>query len=179
MRHFAGFRKRNGFAAFVCTAVLLLSGCEPDSATSDVPRDIPFRPDGLLELIDEDGSLITSVVIEIAKGDSARARGLMQRATLPSRGGMLFLDDSASVQTFWMKNTLLPLDIIFIGADSQVVSISKRVAPLSEERVSSTGPAKYVLEVKAGFADTYGIDENARARWRLVNSKETPATESE
>ena len=152
--------------------VLILTGCQAESSSSDTtPADIPFTPTGLLELVAEDGTVITSVAIEIAQGDSARARGLMERKSLPARGGMLFFDEEERDQSFWMKNTLIPLDIIFIDADSQVVNIAKRTTPLSEERVSSTGPAKYVLEVRAGFADSYNLDETTRVRWRLLKDE--------
>ncbi len=152
-------------------AFLLLAGCGSDDKGNAVQTDIPFRPDGLLELLREDGSLITTMVIEIAEGDSARARGMMDRREIPARGGMLFLDNEVRVQTFWMKNTPLPLDIIFVSSDSQVVSIAKRTRPFSEETVSSTGPAQYVLEVRGGFSDRYGLDETTRLRWRRVDPK--------
>lgn len=150
---------------------VFLAGCGTDNKSSAVQTDIPFRPDGLLELLREDGSLITTLVIEIAEGDSARARGMMDRRDIPARGGMLFLDDEVRVQTFWMKNTPLPLDIIFVSSDSQVVSISKRTTPFSEQTVSSSGPAQYVLEVRGGFSDRYGLDETTRLRWRRVDPK--------
>jgi len=153
------------------SAGFVLIGCNEGSSSSTSQRtDIPFTPTGLLELVDAEGSVITSVAIEIARGDSARARGLMDRTSLPNRGGMLFFDESERDQTFWMKNTLIPLDIIFIDADSQVVNVGKNTRPLSEDRVSSTAPAQYVLEVKAGFADTYGIDSTTSVRWRLIDN---------
>ena len=164
---------QNYLVFFIAALVFVCTGCESDSTSSaTTPRDIPFSPTGLLELVDAEGTVITSVAVEIAQGDSARARGLMERKSLPARGGMLFFDNEEKEQTFWMKNTLIPLDIIFISADSQVVSISKRTTPLSEERVSSTGPAKYVLEVRAGFADSYNLDETTRVRWRLLEGQE-------
>lgn len=156
---------------FVLCTVVLLYGCnERSSSSSSSGAEIPFTPTGLLELIHPDGSVITSIAIEIAQGDSARARGLMDRTSLPNRGGMLFFDDEERQQTFWMKNTLIPLDIIFIDADSQVVNVVKNTRPLSEDRVSSTGPAQFVLEVKAGFTDSYKVDSTTAIRWRLLNN---------
>ena len=161
------------FLFVIALSLLTLASCQSESSSSpNETLDIPFTPSGLLELIGEDGTVITSVAIEIARGDSARARGLMDRKSLPARGGMLFFDEEERDQTFWMKNTLIPLDIIFIDADSQVVNIAKRTRPLSEDRVSSTGPAKYVLEVRAGFADSYNLDETTRVRWRLLQDQE-------
>ena len=164
------FRYFNRLSLFIL-ATFVVFGCNDSSSSSSSARaDIPFTPTGLLELVAPDGTVITNVAIEIARGDSARARGLMDRTSLPSRGGMLFFDEEARDQTFWMKNTLIPLDIIFISADSQVVNVVKNTRPLSEDRVSSTAPAQYVLEVKAGFADAYQVDSTTSVRWRLLNN---------
>lgn len=155
------------FAVLSALAIGLLAGC----GGSDEPvmqTDIPFRPDGILEVLRPDGSVITTLVIEIAEGDSARARGLMQRRSLPAKGGMLFLDDEVKMQSFWMKNTPLPLDLVFIGADSSVVNIAERTLPFSESTIVSTAPAQYVLEVRAGFTARNGIDSTASVRWRRV-----------
>lgn len=148
--------------------LLLLAGCNPSNDGRTVERpDIPFRPDGVLEVVRPDGSILTTLVIEIAEGDSARAQGLMHRTSLPARGGMLFLDNESKIQTFWMRNTPLPLDLIFVDADSNIVNIAKRVRPLSDETISSADSALYVLEVNAGFSDKYGIDESMSIRWSL------------
>lgn len=155
-------------AALFIFLLLILAGCTTDDGGDviDAP-DIEFRADGVLEVIKTDGSILTTLVIEIAEGDSARARGLMQRTSLPARGGMLFLDDEEKIQTFWMQNTPLPLDLIFVDADSQIVSISKRARPFTQQTISSADTALYVLEVNAGFTDRYGIDESMRINWRL------------
>lgn len=154
-------------AAFAL-GLALTAGCGSGSDEPVIQTDIPFRADGMLEVVRPDGSVASTLVIEIAEGDSARARGLMQRRSLPARGGMLFLDDEVKVQSFWMKNTPLPLDIIFVGADSSIVSIAERTVPFSETTVSSTGPAQYVLEVRAGYAARFGIDSTVTLRWRRV-----------
>ena len=92
-------------------------------------------------------------------------RGMMQRTSFPERSGMLFLFDQEEPQAFWMGNTPLALDLVFISADSQVVHVAKYTRPFSEAMIPSERPAQYVLEVPAGFADTYGINEEFRVRW--------------
>jgi len=92
----------------------------------------------------------------------------MQRRSLPAKGGMLFLSNEEKIQSFWMKNTPLPLDLVFIGADSSVVNIVERTLPFSESTIVSTAPAQYVLEVRAGFTARNGIDSTASVRWRRV-----------
>lgn len=149
-------------------SLLLITGCgEEDDAPR--PRDIPFRADGVLEFIDADGERIEAIAIEIADTDSARQRGLMDRRSLPERGGMLFIFDDADERSFWMRNTPLALDIMFVGADSQVVNIHQRTRPLADERYESDGPAQFVVEVRAGFTARHGIDESTRIRWRRRN----------
>ena len=148
---------------------LIMQGCGTDNGEQVIDQpEIPFRADGVLKILKEDGSTLTTVVIEIAEGDSARARGLMQRTSLPARGGMLFLDDEEKIQTFWMRNTPLPLDLIFVDADSQIVNIAKRARPFTDQTISSTDSALYVLEVNGGFSDKYGIDESMSISWSLT-----------
>lgn len=146
---------------------VLWIGCTSDDTQVIEQAEIPFRADGLLKILREDGSTLTTLAIEIAEGDSARARGLMQRTSLPARGGMLFIDSESKVQTFWMRNTPLPLDLIFIDADSQFVSIAKNARPFSDDTISSADTAMYVLEVNGGFSDKYKLDESMSVSWEL------------
>lgn len=150
-------------AALAALLLVLATGC--DSEEEEPPREIEFRADGVLEFIDEEDRRIEAIVIEIAETDSARSRGLMDRRSLPDRGGMFFVFDDEDDRSFWMRNTPLPLDIIFVDADSQVVNIAERTRPLSDDQIRSDGPAQYVVEVRAGFTERHGIDENARIRW--------------
>lgn len=143
---------------------LVLGGCdnEPNEA---VFREISFRQDGALEVLRADGSSAHTLAIEVAEGDSAQARGLMDRRSLPPMSGMLFVGDVVEEKSFWMENTPMPLDIIFIGPDSQVVSIARRTRPYSRESIVSDGPAQYVLEIRAGMADRLGITDSTHFRW--------------
>lgn len=158
-----------GFLSLVLLLALATSCQQPDAGSDDdISADtmevIPFRPDGALAFFAE-GDTITTVTIEIADTDSARARGLMQRESLPEQSAMLFLFPREQVQSFWMANTPLALDLFFVDADSQIVSIAKYTRPFSDESIVSEGPAQYVVETPAGFADTHGIVEGNRVRW--------------
>ncbi len=157
----------------VLCLLLLLAACGGDDATPETGTAsetvIPFRQDGSLSFLRE-GEPYLSIAIEIAATDSARTRGLMQRKGLPERSGMLFLFDREQPQGFWMANTPMALDLLFIDADSQIVDIAKYARPLSPETVASKAPARFVLEVPAGFSDAHGIIEADRVRWRRTGS---------
>jgi hypothetical protein len=100
--------------------------------------------------------------VEIASSPIKRTRGLMWRQNLPVDHGMLFVSSSAEIQSFWMKNTLIPLDIIFIDADGKIVDIKRNFLPCKNdpcESYSSVRPAKYVLEINAGQAEKIKIGD--------------------
>ena len=96
--------------------------------------------------------------VELALTNQERALGLMNRENLPSSQGMLFIFDEERVLSFWMKNTLIPLDIVFINSDFEVVSVAKAVPCESDPcpTYPSAGPAKYVLEVNPASGITAG-----------------------
>lgn len=159
------------FSTCFVLAALVIVGCEserpalePEGGTSTAEPTIPFRQDGSLTFL-RDGEPITEIAIEIADTDSARTRGLMQREGLPPQSGMLFVFPRETPQGFWMANTPIALDIIYVNADSQIVSIAKYTRPFSSQTVESEAPARYVVEVPAGFSDTYGLTESDRVRW--------------
>jgi uncharacterized membrane protein (UPF0127 family) len=100
--------------------------------------------------------------VEIAADAAAQERGLMFRESMPADHGMLFVFDDAQVRTFWMKNTHIPLDILYFNADYKLVSMQQRVPPCLSSGNNcpvypSDGPARYVLELNAGMADTLGV----------------------
>jgi uncharacterized membrane protein (UPF0127 family) len=101
--------------------------------------------------------------VEVADTDEAREQGLMFRKRLPEGAGMLFNFWAERPVIFWMKNTYVPLDLIFIRADGTVESVGKGV-PLSEELVPSQGPVLAVLEVIAGTAEKIGLKPGDKVR---------------
>jgi uncharacterized membrane protein (UPF0127 family) len=97
------------------------------------------------------------VSVEIADTNEKRSLGLMYRRELPELHGMLFLFPRQGPQSFWMKNTPLPLDIIFIDTSLTIVSIARNTTPYSEKQLLSDKPVQFVLEVNGGFCQRYGI----------------------
>jgi hypothetical protein len=152
----------------------LLVGLPACGGSDDAPRksepavNIPFDKEGTLSILQSGDTLVT-VDVEMAETDSARTRGLMQRTSLPDQSGMLFLFPNEQPRSFWMANTPLALDIIFADADSQIVSVAKYTTPYSQENVRSEGPSQFVLEMPAGFADSYGVLEGDHLTWRRTD----------
>jgi uncharacterized membrane protein (UPF0127 family) len=95
--------------------------------------------------------------VEIASAPAQRGQGLMCRQTLPPGQGMLFEFPKASEQIFWMHDTVLPLDILYIAPDGHVVSITRGARPLSDAKLPSHGLSNGVLEIRAGLADKLGL----------------------
>ena len=112
-----------------------------------------------------DGEILETLDIEIADNDSSRARGLMQREDLPDGSGMLFVFPDESERAFWMANTPLALDLLFIRADGVIHNIRRYVQPMSAENVISDGPVMYVLELEAGQSDALGLVEGDTIAW--------------
>jgi uncharacterized protein len=99
---------------------------------------------------------------ELAVTPDEMAQGLMFRRSLAPDAGMLFVYDVPQRAAFWMKNTLIPLDMIFIAPDGRVLNIHERAVPHSLEPIPSAGPVKAVLEVNGGTAARLGIKPGDR-----------------
>jgi len=104
------------------------------------------------------------IAVDLAVSPDQRAQGLMFRQELGKDEGMLFLYPSDRIATMWMKNTLIPLDMLFIAADGRVVRITERTVPQSTETISSEEPVRAVLELNGGTAARLGIEAGAVVR---------------
>jgi uncharacterized membrane protein (UPF0127 family) len=110
---------------------------------------------GTLEIVSKSGVHVFAV--ELAANNEERARGLMFRKELPEGRGMLFDFQQEQPVSFWMHNTYISLDMIFIGGDGRIVRIAENTEPLSDRLVPSGAPVRAVLEVIAGTARKLGI----------------------
>ena len=107
----------------------------------------------------------------IADDPAEREHGLMFVSVLPEDEGMLFDFGDASPRAFWMKNTLIPLDIIFIGADGRIINIAENTTPYSLEPAPSAGPALAVLEIGGGLSAELGIRPGDRVVHRIFSGE--------
>ena len=102
--------------------------------------------------------------VELAETAAQRRLGLMNRETLAGSAGMLFVYHQTRVLSFWMKDTYIPLDIIFFDETGRVVHVHPNATPLDLTSIPSQAPARYVLEINAGFAKRLGIDVGTELR---------------
>jgi uncharacterized protein len=125
-----------------------------------------FRKDGVLLISSLNKATSINIDIEVADNEPSRMRGLMDRFNLPEQAGMLFVFPDEEMRSFWMKNTYISLDIIYINKNKEVVSIQKYTQPQSTNSIPSEQPAMYVLEVNAGFTDKYGIEQGDKIEFK-------------
>ena len=157
--------------------VAALAACSPGegaTARAQAPAAAPGQtarhPVSGLEVIDlvvERGNKKIPFKVELAASPEAQARGLMFRTELGDFEGMIFPSDTPQPRSFWMKNTPLSLDIIFIGPDGRIINIAADTVPYSLESVRSIGPASGVLELRAGRAKALGIVPGDRVVYKL------------
>ena len=132
-------------------------------ANADKQLDAAFEKDVLI--IEASGHACYRFDIYLATDFAQRARGLMHVRDLPLTTGMLFVYDSEAIHSMFMKNTFIPLDMVFARLDGKVSSVVKNTEPMSLRSIRSIEPVSYVLELNAGVTDNLLIDENSRLIW--------------
>ena len=145
-------------AAFVFSALLALSAGFSQAAEKSV-----------VEIVTKTG--VHSFSVEVVDNDADRAKGLMHRRSLPEGTGMLFDFHREQDVSFWMQNTYIPLDMIFIRADGRIHRIAENTVPLSLEQVPSRGPVRGVLEVIAGTSRKLGIAPGDRVAHPIFSGR--------
>jgi uncharacterized membrane protein (UPF0127 family) len=105
------------------------------------------------------------VRVEVAASHKEREQGLMHRKHLDADAGMLFIYPFEKMQTFWMKNTYISLDLLFIADNLRIVGIVENTKPLSLEHIQVDTPSRYILEVNAGYCKKHGIREGSRVQF--------------
>jgi uncharacterized membrane protein (UPF0127 family) len=118
-----------------------------------------FRKDGELTFTDSLGNQKAKLNIQIANTTYDRELGLMFRKHMEPDNGMLFIFPVEEPQSFWMENTFIPLDMIFVNHNKKIVTIHRDTKILSEQSYPSTAPAIYVIEVNAGYCLKHNIEE--------------------
>ena len=145
-------------AAFVFSAFLALSAGFSQAADKS-----------LVEIVTKTG--VHSFSVEVVDNDADRAKGLMHRRSLPEGTGMLFDFHREQDVSFWMQNTYIPLDMIFIRADGRIHRIAENTVPHSLEQVPSRGPVRGVLEVIAGTSRKLGMAPGDRVAHPIFSGR--------
>jgi len=149
--------------------LILSAGCKKEPQPSHpvtTTQDYSFRKDGTLTIYDPDGIEKCRFDIEIADSPAETQKGLMFRETMEDHQAMLFIFNFLDYHSFWMKNTYLPLDMIFIDNNQVIVDVHYNAVPFSEENIIPNRLALFVLEVKAGIVRRNNIEIGDRIEWR-------------
>ena len=137
-------------------SLVLVAACSADTSSLPAPSAPATVTFGVSDTVSVD------VLVEVADDPRERETGLMYRESLDPYRGMVFVFPTEQVHSFWMKNTYIPLDMIFINRELQVVGVVANAEPLTLDPRSVGAPSTYVVEVNAGFAAQHGIVAEAR-----------------
>lgn len=157
------------FAGWIVMTVLpkgTTTGGNPNNGAAIKEYEPKFQKEGELWLVDNDSDTLKGLDIEIAESVEEIQYGMMYRKSMDPNTGMFFLMGDDQPRSFWMKNTYVPLDIIYINSQGEIVSIQKNAKPLSTQSLPSAAPASYVLEIYGGLSDKIGIDTATTIYWQ-------------
>lgn len=129
-----------------------------------------FTKHGTLTFVRSDGTEAGTIDIEIAETPQKRETGLMGRPTLGERQGMLFIFEEEQDLAFWMMNTMIPLDMVFVNGQNEIVTIHSHTKPFSTDSYPATRPGRYVVEVNAGYCEEHGIRVGDKIRYERTAS---------
>lgn len=150
--------------------IIAFTSCKNETSEHNAIKteEISFSKDGELTLYNSDSVKLKKVDIEVARSEYEQQTGLMYRKSMKKNRGMLFVyDDERPRPNFYMKNTYIGLDLIYINADYKVVDINENAQALDETPIPSDAKAKYVLETNAGMAEKWGIQKGDRISLKI------------
>ena len=156
---------KNTIALLLIISGLVFTSCKNENTTSNKEDVIAFTQEGTLKITKPDSTVAASLKIEIAETDYETETGLMYRKSMAENEGMLFIFDEIQERYFYMKNTNIPLDIIYIKADKTIGSIAKNAEPLNEESLPSGVPIQFVLEINARLSDKWNLQPGDSVSW--------------
>lgn len=147
--------------------ILSLFSCSSEEETPQTESQATSRTldyTATVSFLNSDGSVISEIHAAVADDDRSRSEGLMDMHELPEDSGMLFIFDDEAPRSFWMASTPLSLDIFYVNEDMEIVRVHQNTPPYSHESIESELPAKYVIEVNAGYALRHDITEGKLIR---------------
>lgn len=140
-------------------------------AVTNEELEIPFTVEGDLYFLDGDTEdTIQKIIIEVADTPEETSQGLMHRSRMDEEQGMLFIFEEERMQAFYMKNTRISLDLLYVNSEKEIVTIRKYAIPYDLTSIPSTEPAQYVVEVIGGYTDKYEIEVGDKISYTLMPS---------
>ena len=133
--------------------------------------DLTFKHQAMLNFQNEDGKTYATFKVEVADTEEKQTQGLMHRTSMRNDQGMLFIMEEEEIHSFWVDEIYIPLDVVFIDVNKEVVFIAKGTEPKSQEPIRSLSPSQYILQIKAGIADKEDIKVGDRVNWELVSEQ--------
>lgn len=161
--------KKSVYFLSILMASNLLLSCNDDSQPEIIESEtVVFTKEGELYLVKAAGDTIQKLDIEIADNSYERQTGLMYRESMETNQGMLFIFPEEAPRAFFMKNTHIPLDIIYYNSDSLAVSFQENAQPMDETSLPSEAPAQFVLEINAGLAQEWNIEKGDKIDFHRI-----------
>jgi hypothetical protein len=148
----------------IAAAVLYFIFIYDGNKGNNTEEEYMFKKNGELTFVDTSGSLV-KIDIQIARTEFDRELGLMFRKSMNENQGMLFIFPDTKIRSFWMRNTVIPLDMIFVDSSKTILNIAKNTTPYSDVSYTSSGPTSYVVEVNGGFTDRHKITAGEKISW--------------
>jgi hypothetical protein len=150
------------FALAILIALISVISCTNERnevGTPDEREERVLNYSAEVSFLSMNGDTISTIDAAVADDDESRSAGLMNVPSMPEDAGMVFIFENNQPRSFWMANTPLSLDIIFANSDFEIVRIHRNTQPYSSRSIESGRPAKYVVEVNAGYAVNHDIRE--------------------
>lgn len=153
-------------SAAIVSALLTAYSCKDKAKTKVLTQEVTFTKEGNLSLKKAaNDSIVARIDIEIADDAYQTETGLMYRKSMAVNQGMLFIFEEERPRSFYMKNTEIALDIIYINSAKKIVNVQKNAKPLDPTSLPSDGPILYVLEVNAGLSDQWNLEKGDTVEW--------------
>ena len=139
--------------------------CQQSTPKEVREQKVLFKNEGNLSILNDENKTLAEFKIEIADSPYERQTGMMYRDSLEEQHGMLFIFENSELRGFYMKNTLIPLDLLFIDENYEIVHIYSKATPYETASISSQLPAKYVFEINGGLSEQIGIQKGMKIKY--------------
>lgn len=158
-------------SAAIVASIFSLYNCKETTGSENksLTKEISFTKEGELTLLKGDNdSIIATLDIEIADDDYSTQTGLMYRQSMAENQAMLFVFNDSKQRSFYMKNTEIPLDIIYINSNKEIVSFQKNAKSFDETSLPSEAVSQYVLEINAGLSDKWNLEKGDKIQFTKI-----------